>query len=97
MKIKKISILLIIVLLVCLFTKTIYAANEAQVLLETSKTTLSAGEELKIDVSIMNNDSENKITSLIGYLEFDADLFELANMDIDEMDEEQQKILEQLM
>lgn len=97
MKIKRISILLLIILLVCLFTKTTYAANEVEVLLGASKTSLSAGEELKIDVSIINNSSEDDIKSLIGYIEFDTDVFELANIDIDELEEEQQMVLEQLM
>lgn len=97
MKIKKVLILLLIILLVSLFTKTTYAANEVEVLLKTSKTTLNVGDKVEIEVSIVNNSSENDIKSLVGYIEFDADVFELANIDIDELDEEQQMVLEQLM
>lgn len=94
MKIKNASIILIFILLICLFTTTIYAADEVEVKLEPDKNTLEAGDEVIVKVSIANNNSQNEIYEIFGYLEYDTEIFELVL--VEEMDEEQELIVQGL-
>lgn len=84
---KKIIILIMMILLICIFTKSTYANNEAEIKLTIDNTNLTTTDKAIVKMSVVNNSAEGKISAVLGYLNYDIEIFELQTLGSDEIDE----------
>lgn len=84
---KKIIILIMMMLLICIFTKSTYASNEAEIKLTIDNTNLTTSDKAIVKMSVVNNSAEGEISAVLGYLNYDIEIFELQTLDSGEIDE----------
>lgn len=92
---KKVTILLIFILMFFTFIKPTYAANEVSISLKPKSATLKKGDETAITVSITNSGAEEEILDSTAELEFDGNVFEVVTLDVEELEEDDQQLLEE--
>lgn len=93
MKRKKITILLIFILMFFICKTTIYAANEITLTVKPNTTNLKQGEELSLTFSVENVGLDEEILDVAANLEFDSTVFEIVKLSPEQLNSEQKEIL----
>lgn len=86
---KFLKILIIFIIAICFFVSFSYAAEDiCKISLTSDKTTLKAGDKVKMNISMSNIKTADGILALGGVLQYDSDVFDVLYVENQEIKDE---------